>query len=107
MKTHAKSKSTRNWIKLLMIATAVAALMIGAQFFHIETYFKHLLTRINGLGAWGPLLFVAIYIVATILFIPGSILTLGAGVIFGVVKGAIVVSTAATLGAASSFLIGR
>ena len=41
------------------------------------------------------------------LFLPGSILTLGAGVVFGVVKGSIIVSFASTLGATVAFLVGR
>jgi len=42
-----------------------------------------------------------------VLFLPGSILTIGAGVIFGVVRGTIYVSIAATLGATAAFLVGR
>lgn len=60
-----------------------------------------------GLGGWGPFIFIAIYIAACVLFIPGSILTLGAGVLFGVVKGSLIVSVAATLGATCAFLVGR
>ena len=41
------------------------------------------------------------------LFLPGSILTLGAGALFGVVKGSILVSISATLGATAAFLVGR
>ncbi len=41
------------------------------------------------------------------LFIPGSLLTLGAGVLFGVVWGSIFVSIASTLGATAAFLVGR
>jgi len=46
-------------------------------------------------------------VAATVLFLPGSILTLGAGVVFGVVKGALIVSVSATLGATATFLVGR
>ncbi|QIZ73640.1 TVP38/TMEM64 family protein [Oxynema aestuarii AP17] len=49
----------------------------------------------------------AIYILATVLFIPGSILTLGAGVIFGIGLGSLYVFVAATVGAIVAFLIGR
>jgi uncharacterized membrane protein YdjX (TVP38/TMEM64 family) len=44
---------------------------------------------------------------ACILLLPGSILTLGAGVLFGVVNSSIAVSIAATLGATCAFLVGR
>ena len=62
---------------------------------------------VSGLGMWGPVIFIIIYIAACVLFIPGTILTLGAGVIFGVVKGSVIVSISATLGATAAFLIGR
>jgi uncharacterized membrane protein YdjX (TVP38/TMEM64 family) len=42
---------------------------------------------VDGLGAWGPLIFIAGYAGATVAFVPGSILTLAAGAIFGIVRG--------------------
>lgn len=54
-----------------------------------------------------PMLFVPLYVAATVLFVPGVVLTLGAGAVFGVVHGAVTVSVAATLGATAAFLIGR
>ena len=48
-----------------------------------------------------------LYILATVLFVPGSILTLGAGFVFGVVRGMVYVSIASTIGATLAFLIGR
>jgi uncharacterized membrane protein YdjX (TVP38/TMEM64 family) len=50
---------------------------------------------------------VALYVVATVLLLPGSILTVGAGAVFGLVKGAVTCSIAATLGATAAFLVGR
>lgn len=66
-----------------------------------------LLDRIRTFGPAAPAAFVAIYVAACVLFIPGSILTLGGGVLFGVVWGSIYVSIAATAGASCAFLIGR
>lgn len=65
------------------------------------------LDGIQGLGVWGPVLFVPLYVAATVLFVPGVVLTLGAGAAFGVVRGAVTVSIAATLGATAAFLVGR
>jgi len=59
------------------------------------------------LGSWGAIAFIIIYIIATIFLIPGSALTLGAGLIFGVIKGTIFVSIGSVMGATVSFLIGR
>jgi len=58
-------------------------------------------------GYIGGLAFMLIYIVATVAFIPGSILTLGAGVVFGVLLGSLYVFIGATLGAIAAFLVGR
>jgi uncharacterized membrane protein YdjX (TVP38/TMEM64 family) len=62
---------------------------------------------VGSLGAWGPLIFVSLYILACVLFLPGSVLTLGAGGLFGVIKGSIIVSISSTLGATCAFLVGR
>lgn len=62
---------------------------------------------VQGLGVWGPVVFVLGYVVATVAFVPGSILTLGAGAIFGLVKGSALVLLAATLGASAAFLVSR
>jgi uncharacterized membrane protein YdjX (TVP38/TMEM64 family) len=62
---------------------------------------------VNGLGVWGPVVFIVGYAVAAVAFVPGSILTLAAGAIFGLVWGAIYVFVAATLGASLAFLVSR
>jgi len=68
---------------------------------------RALLDGVKNLGIKGALLFVLAYVIATVSFIPGSLLTLGAGAIFGVWKGSVVVSAASTIGASCAFLIGR
>ena len=65
------------------------------------------LEAIAQLGPWGPMLFVLIYIAATVFFLPGSVLTLGAGAVFGVAWGSVYVSVASTIGATAAFLVGR
>jgi uncharacterized membrane protein YdjX (TVP38/TMEM64 family) len=62
---------------------------------------------IDGLGLWGPLALGAIYILAALLFVPGSLLTLAAGAIYGVMLGTVIVSLASTTAAALAFLIAR
>lgn len=58
-------------------------------------------------GVWAPLAFVALYAVATVLFLPGSVLTLAAGALFGALPGALYSLTGATLGATLAFLVAR
>jgi uncharacterized membrane protein YdjX (TVP38/TMEM64 family) len=93
--------------KILIAVAAAIALLYGAHLVGAGPIVKRALDWISGLGALAPLAFVAIYILACVLFLPGSILTIGAGVIFGVVRGSIYVSIAATLGATAAFLVGR
>ena len=90
----------------LAAAPALAQDAAGGGF-NPQAIFLNILAWIEGLGIWGPLAFIAIYIVATVALLPGSILTLGAGVVFGVVKGSICVFIGAMIGATAAFLVGR
>ncbi|MDY6802302.1 MAG: TVP38/TMEM64 family protein [Cyanobacteriota bacterium] len=92
---------------IAIIIAAVALLIIAQQFFDIQQRLIDALNWIRDLGAIGPVVFIIIYILAAVLFIPGSLLTLGAGFIYGVIKGSIFVSIASTLGATLAFIVGR
>jgi uncharacterized membrane protein YdjX (TVP38/TMEM64 family) len=59
------------------------------------------------MGAWGPVAFVGGYVVAAVAGVPGSLLTLAAGAIFGLWYGVLWVFVGATLGASAAFLVGR
>lgn len=93
--------------KILLIVVGVIAILYGAHRVGAGPWLSNTLDWIRGLGAMAPVAFIAIYIAACVAFLPGSILTIGAGVIFGVVRGSIYVSIAATLGATAAFLVGR
>lgn len=58
-------------------------------------------------GAAAPLLFMLIYALGTVLFLPGSVLTLAGGAIFGPLWGTLYNLTGATLGATLAFVIAR
>lgn len=62
---------------------------------------------VDGAGAAGPLLFMLLYALAAVLFLPGSVLTLAGGALFGPLWGTLWNLTGATLGAALAFLIAR
>ena len=62
---------------------------------------------IDSLGSWGAIAFIILYILTTVAFLPGSLLTLGAGVVFGIFFGSVYVFIGATLGAIAAFLVGR
>lgn len=84
--------------------------------FNPQEWLRNALQWIDSLSAAGAMsgdkllriyAFIAIYILATVAFIPGSILTFGSGVLFGVVWGSLYVFISATLGATIAFLVGR
>ncbi|MDD9953491.1 MAG: TVP38/TMEM64 family protein [Candidatus Woesearchaeota archaeon] len=94
-------------IKALLGIVALAILGFLIYYLNVQELLQNALTWIDSLGFWGPVIFILIYVLATVCFIPGSILTLGAGVLFGVVHGSFIVIIAATLGATAAFLVGR
>lgn len=95
------------WGKWALAAAAVAAVIFLFANYDVRGLLREALDFIAGLGAWGPVLFILVYVVAAVFFVPGSALTLGAGALFGVVWGSIYVSIGATLGATAAFLVGR
>jgi uncharacterized membrane protein YdjX (TVP38/TMEM64 family)/rhodanese-related sulfurtransferase len=62
---------------------------------------------VEGAGAAAPLVFVAVYAAATVLFLPGAVITMAGGALFGPVWGTLWNLTGATLGASLAFLIAR
>jgi uncharacterized membrane protein YdjX (TVP38/TMEM64 family) len=91
--------------RILAVAAAIAAVIgLGRT---AGAYVPEFAGWVEGLGLWGPVVFVAAYAAATVAFIPGSLLTLAAGAIFGVIEGTLLVFIAATLGAGLAFLVSR
>jgi uncharacterized membrane protein YdjX (TVP38/TMEM64 family) len=89
---------------LALIAVVGALLLAGRMAAVLLPGFT---ARLSGLGAWAPLAFLVGYILATVAFVPGSILTLAAGALFGLWKGTLLAFVAAALGAAAAFLVSR
>lgn len=85
---------------LVIVGLVVAGRALGA---HVPQF----AARVRELGALGPLAFVVGYALATVCGVPGSVLTLAGGAIFGVWAGAAWVFLGATLGASGAFLIAR
>jgi uncharacterized membrane protein YdjX (TVP38/TMEM64 family) len=92
------------WLSILLI---LAALLMIVRALPIGQAMEAMNGWIGGLGIWGPVVLALVYVVATVLFVPGTILTLAAGALFGLVVGTVTVSIGSTLGAALAFLIAR
>ncbi len=87
----------------LGIGGAIVLAGLNRDAFHVEA----LDAWLAGLGIWAPVAFVLLYGLGTVLFFPGSLLTLAGGVMFGPVLGTILNLSGATLGAGLSFVIAR
>ncbi len=95
------------WIRWLAALSVVALGIWAFRNFQIQSLLQEALGKVADLGIWAPLVFVVIYVAATVLLIPGSVLTLGAGAVFGLGWGLLWVTLGANLGAQASFLTGR
>jgi uncharacterized membrane protein YdjX (TVP38/TMEM64 family) len=91
------------WLLLLLIGTGIALAVVYRDHFDAQA----LTLWVDQAGSAGPLLFMAIYAVATVLFLPGSVLTLAGGALFGPVLGTFYNLTGATVGATLAFLVAR
>jgi uncharacterized membrane protein YdjX (TVP38/TMEM64 family) len=101
--------SPRKQSVLRFLLPAMASIVIVAAIFFlpVRQYLVEALEWTQGLDAWGPLFVVLFYIVACVFLLPGSVLTLGAGFLFGVPVGLLSAWIGATLGACAAFLVGR
>ena len=96
----------KRWIVkgVLMLAALIAILFLGRE---MGGYVVVFTDWVEGLGRLGPLAFIMGYALATVAFVPGSLLTMAAGAVFGVLSGALYVLVGAMLGSAAAFLIAR
>ena len=97
------NKTVLRWLLGLMLVIAVGTAVALRDRFDAAA----LQAWVEGAGAAGPLLFMAVYALVTVLFLPGSVITLAGGVLFGPVWGTVYNLTGATIGAALAFLIAR
>jgi uncharacterized membrane protein YdjX (TVP38/TMEM64 family) len=94
-------------LRLAAGAAAVVALIVAARLLPLAEWVRHFEHAVQGWGAMGMVVFGLVYVAAALAFVPGSLLTLAAGAIFGAWWGTVVVSLASTTAAALAFLIAR
>lgn len=94
------------WIKVGVGFAGLAAILAAYYFLPVAEWIESFRGWIEGLGPVGWLVFVVVYAVAVTALVPGSFLTLAAGVAFGL-WGFPLVLAGATLGATMAFLAGR
>ncbi len=107
MSDAAETKQGKAWIKPALFGIVLIGLFVAARLVDIESGLGAARAWIESLGAWGPVAFIGLYVLATVLMVPGSVPTILAGGLFGAVWGTVYVSIASVLGAALAFLIAR
>ena len=94
-------------MRIVLIAAAVLALFVLGRALDAQAWLAAALEWIHGTGVWAPIVFVLLYVTACVLLLPGSVLTLGGGAVFGVARGVPIVWLSAIAGATAAFLVGR
>lgn len=97
------NRNTVRWLLGLALVSVIGMAVAWRDRFDVAA----LQTWVESAGSAAPLAFIALYAAATVLFLPGSVITLAGGVLFGPVWGTLWSLTGATLGAALAFLIAR
>lgn len=96
------SKLKKYFVFALLIAGIIYVISIRDQL-NVEA----LEIWLKDAGTAGPIVFMMIYIIGTVFFLPGSILTLAGGALFGPILGTFINLTGATIGAILSFIAAR
>jgi uncharacterized membrane protein YdjX (TVP38/TMEM64 family) len=93
--------------KWIAVGGGVVAVAVGWFFLPVGAWTTSLQTWLRGLGIWGGVVFAGVYILGTVLLVPGAPLSLAAGLAFGIGWGLLLVLVSATLGATLAFLVAR
>lgn len=86
---------------ICIVATGGAIYLLGGiQSVQIRAW-------LNAVGIWAPVVYIALYVVATVLVLPSTVLNLTGGAIFGPVLGTLWTSLAAIIAAVVAFTFTR
>lgn len=104
MKLNKLLKNPKFWL-----ASAILGLLLLCWLTPLRMLFdqKFLEQQLQQLGNWAICLFVIVYTLATVVGVPGTVLTIAGGAVFGVVWGTFWSVFGATLGAIGAFWVAR
>ncbi len=97
----------KKYWKWIALVVALIAISTATALLPVKDWVKAFSDWVQTLGALGVVLFIAVYALATVLFLPGWIFTVAAGLIYGVIGGTAVALAGALIGATLAFLCGR
>ena len=101
------SVNRARFVRILIAIAALAAFIVAVRLLPLGRWITEFQAWVKELGPLGYVVYVLAYVVTCVFGLPASPLTIGAGAIFGFVKGTIIVVLGATLGATASFLLAR
>jgi uncharacterized membrane protein YdjX (TVP38/TMEM64 family) len=93
--------------KLWLGVALLAGLFVAFRLLPVAQWLDEARATIAQFGPWGPVAFVALYAVATVLAMPAVVLTVAAGPMFGPGVGLAAVSVGSILGASAAFAVAR
>lgn len=94
-------------MKRVLVFAAVVGAALAAWFLFLRERLPGFMEWVRGQGVGGGLIVAAAYVAATVLMVPGSLITLFCGAVYGALWGVVVASPASVLGATLAFLLGR
>lgn len=96
-----------SFAKKIIVMFVIVDIAAALLFLPFRDWFAQFEEYVKSLGDFGPIAVALAYVVTTVLFIPGSALTIGSGTLFGLKTGFVVVVVGANLGALCAFLLAR
>ena len=100
-----RSLRGRQALAVALVVLVLALLVVAGH--TLASVVPRITAKVTGLGVLAPVAFILFYAMADVAFVPGSLLTLTAGALFGPAVGTAVAMVGATLGASAAFLLAR
>lgn len=104
---HSPDAPRRDNLRVWLFLTLAVVLIVCLFLLPVNRYLTRVLATINEFGIWAPVLLAGLYVVTTVLFVPGTLLSLAAGFLFGLWQGILAVMAGSVMGALAAFFVGR
>lgn len=97
-------KKYGKWIVVVLVIVLLSGL---SAILPVKAWIREFISWVQQLGTLGVIVFIVAYAIATVLFLPGWIFTVSAGLIYGVFGGTLIALSGAVIGASLAFLVAR
>jgi uncharacterized membrane protein YdjX (TVP38/TMEM64 family) len=101
------AQKRRPWLRVVTAALAISAIVGLLTFLPVTSWLVSVVEWIREQGTAGVALFAVAYVLAAVLLLPGSVLTIGAGFAYGPLWGLAIVSPVSVIAATAAFILGR